>query len=282
MTTPDFSTQFDGAIDNALGWLADHGEPFFDAINAGLAGVYNGVLWCIAAPPFYVIALLIALIGWRAIGLRFAILSGLALLFCAFIGLWTETASTLALVLTATFLGLLVAIPLGVLTGLAPSIDRVVDPALDLVQTMPPYIYLLPAIALLGYGPATALLATFIVAVPPALRLTSLGIRMTPKEFIELGEASGVTGWQMFYKIRLPFALPSIMAGVNQSLMMAFGMVVIAGIVGSGGLGEAIYGAVRTLDIAKSIDAAIAIVILTMILDRLAQSAAQSSKGESA
>lgn len=280
MTTPDFSAQFDGAIDNALGWLADHGERFFDAINAGLAGVYKGVLWCIAAPPFYVIALVIALIGWRAIGLRFAILSGLALLFCAFIGLWTETASTLALVLTATFLGLLVAVPLGVLAGLAPSIDHVVDPALDLVQTMPPYIYLLPAIALLGYGPATALLATFIVAVPPALRLTSLGIRMTPKEFIELGEASGVTGWQMFYKIRLPFALPSIMAGVNQSLMMAFGMVVIAGIVGSGGLGEAIYGAVRTLDIAKSIDAAIAIVILTMILDRLAQSAAQSSKGE--
>ncbi|PBQ09323.1 MULTISPECIES: ABC transporter permease [Pseudomonas syringae group] len=282
MTVPDFSVPFDDAIDSGLGWLTDHGEKLFDAINAGLAGVYQGVLWCISTPPFYVIALVIALIGWRAIGLRFAVLSGVALLFCSLIGLWTETASTLALVLTATFLGLVVAIPLGVLAGLAPSIDRVVDPALDLVQTMPPYIYLLPAIALLGYGPATALLATFIVAVPPALRLTSLGIRMTPKEFIELGEASGVTGWQMFYKIRLPFALPSIMAGVNQSLMMAFGMVVIAGIVGSGGLGESIYGAVRTLDIAKSIDAAIAIVILTMILDRLAQSAARSTKGEAA
>lgn len=143
------------------------------------------------------------------------------------------------------------------------------------------FIYLLPAIALLGYGPATALLATFIVAVPPALRLTSLGIRMTPKEFVELGDASGVTGLQMFFKIRLPFAMPSIMAGVNQSLMMAFGMVVIAGIVGSGGLGEAIYGAVRTLDIAKSINAALAIVILTMILDRLAQSAAESRTGAS-
>ena len=104
---------------------------------------------------------------------------------------------------------------------------------------------------------------------------------MTPREFIELGDASGVTRWQMFFKIRLPFAMPSIMAGVNQSLMMAFGMVVIAGIVGSGGLGESIYGAVRTLDIAKSINAAIAIVILTMILDRLAQSAAPSRMGES-
>ncbi|EPM48656.1 ABC transporter permease [Pseudomonas syringae] len=279
MTTPDFSEPFDSAVDTGLGWLADNGEFVFDAVNQALAGIYKGVLWCIVSPPFYVVALVIALIGWRSVGLRFAILSALALSFCALIGLWTETASTLALVLTATFLGLLVAIPLGVLAGLAPSIDRLVDPCLDLVQTMPPYIYLLPAIALLGYGPATALLATFIVAVPPALRLTSLGIRMTPSEFIELGNASGVTGWQMFYKIRLPFALPSIMAGVNQSLMMAFGMVVIAGIVGSGGLGQSIYDSVRTLDIAKSINAAVAIVVLTMILDRLAQSAIRPTRG---
>ena len=108
--------------------------------------------------------------------------------------------------------------------------------------------------------------------------LTSLGIRMTPNEFIELGQASGLTPWQMFIKIRLPFAIPSVMAGINQSLMMAFGMVVIAGIVGSGGLGETIYGAVRTLDIATSINAAIAIVILTMVLDRLTQSAARRAK----
>jgi len=280
MNTPDFSSQFDEAIDSALGWLADHGEFIFDAANAVLTGVYKAVLWCVAFPPFYVIAALFALLGWRAVGTRFAIVSGLALLFCALIGLWPETVSTLALVLTATILALVVAIPLGVVAGLAPAFDRVVDPCLDLVQTMPPYIYLLPAIALLGYGPATALLATFIVALAPALRLTSLGIRMTPKHFIELGDASGVTGLQMFFKIRLPFAMPSIMAGVNQSLMMAFGMVVIAGIVGSGGLGESIYGAVRTLDIAKSINAAIAIVILTMILDRLAQSAVRSRTGE--
>lgn len=281
MTPPDFSAQFDAAVDAGLMWLQDNGEFFFDTVNTALNGVFKGVQWCLAAPPFYVIALVIGLLGWRMVGLRFAVLSALALLLCSFIGLWPETVSTLALVLTATLLALLVAVPLGVLAGLAPAFDRVVDPCLDLVQTLPPYIYLLPAIALLGYGPATALLATFIVAVPPALRLTSLGIRMTPKEFVELGDASGVTGLQMFFKIRLPFAMPSIMAGVNQSLMMAFGMVVIAGIVGSGGLGEAIYGAVRTLDIAKSINAALAIVILTMILDRLAQSAAESRTGAS-
>jgi glycine betaine/proline transport system permease protein len=281
MSTPDFSSQFDSVVDSSLEWLSDNGEFLFDGLNALLTGVYESVLWCISYPPYYLVAIAIALIGWRVVGVRFAILTGLALLFCEVIGLWPETASTLALVLTATVLALVVAIPLGVLAGLAPSVDRVVDPVLDLIQTMPPYIYLLPAIALLGYGPATALLATFIVAVPPAIRLTSLGIRMTPREFIELGDASGVTNWQMFFKIRLPFAKPSIMAGVNQSLMMAFGMVVIAGIVGSGGLGESIYGAVRTLDIAKSINAAIAIVILTMILDRLAQHAARSRMGES-
>jgi glycine betaine/proline transport system permease protein len=281
MSTPDFSAQFDSVVDSGLEWLSDHGEWLFESANTLLEGVFKGVQWCLAYPPYYVIAIVIGLIGWRMVGVRFAVLSTLALLACAMIGLWPETVSTLALVLTATVLALIVAVPLGVLAGLAPAFDRVVDPCLDLVQTMPPYIYLLPAIALLGYGPATALLATFIVAVPPALRLTSLGIRMTPKEFIELGEASGVTRLQMFFKIRLPFAMPSIMAGVNQSLMMAFGMVVIAGIVGSGGLGESIYGAVRTLDIAKSINAAIAIVILTMILDRLAQSAARSRMGDS-
>ena len=158
------------------------------------------------------------------------------------------------------------------------SSTTLVEPVLDLIQTLPPYIYLLPAIALLGFGPATALLATLIVAMPPAIRLTSLGIRRTPLQFVELGQATGMTGAQMFFKIRLPFAMPSIMAGINQSLMMAFGMVVIAGIVGSGGLGETIYGAIRTLDIAKSIDAAIAIVILTMVIDRLTQSLVPTGK----
>ena len=200
---------------------------------------------------------------------------------CWLIGLWPETMSTFALVISATCLALALALPIGVLAGFLPRLDHVVEPILDLIQTMPPYIYLLPAIALLGFGPATALAATLIVAMPPAIRLTSLGIRMTPREFVELGQATGMTNAQMFFKIRLPFALPSIMAGINQSLMMAFGMVVIAGIVGSGGLGETIYEAIRTLDIGKSIDAAIAIVILTIVIDRLTQNLAPTERDAS-
>lgn len=279
MDISTFTDGFDSWTDDALGWVSDNGEWLFDYLRAILEGTYDGILWLLQFSPFYVIAIIVALATWRLINGRAAILAGLAICFCASMGLWDQTMSTLALVATATLLALVVGIPIGIAAGFVKSLDSMLRPALDLVQTLPPYIYLLPAIALLGYGPATALIATVIVAMPPAIRLTSLGIRMTPREFIELGQATGLTPWQMFLKIRLPFAIPSMMAGVNQSLMMAFGMVVIAGIVGSGGLGETIYGAVRTLDIATSINAAIAIVILTMVLDRLTQNAARRIKG---
>ena len=278
MEISDITDAFDAGTDEVLGWISDNGDWLFEFIRSVLEGTYDGILWLLQLAPFYVIAVLFALLGWRLISLSAGLLAGVALFFCAVMGLWAETMSTLALVATATLMALVVGIPIGILAGFVRTFDRFLEPVLDLIQTLPPYIYLLPAIALLGYGPATALVATFIVAMPPAIRLTSLGIRMTPNEFIELGHATGLTPWQMFAKIRLPFAIPSIMAGINQSLMMAFGMVVIAGIVGSGGLGETIYGAVRTLDIATSINAAIAIVILTMILDRLTQSAANRAK----
>jgi glycine betaine/proline transport system permease protein len=270
---------FDAWTDTALGWISDNGEWLFGFLRTALEGIFGGVLWVLQLAPFYVIAIIAALLGWRLINAWAGVLAGVALVFCAAMGLWSETMSTLALVIAATILALLVGIPVGIVAGFVKSFDRLLEPVLDLIQTMPPYIYLLPAIALLGYGPATALVATIVVATPPAIRLTALGIRMTPREFVELGHATGLTPWQMFTKIRLPFAIPSVMAGINQSLMMAFGMVVIAGIVGSGGLGETIYSAVRTLDIATSINAAIAIVILTMVLDRLTQSAARRAKG---
>ena len=270
---------FDAWTDTALGWISDNGEWLFGFLRTALEGIFGGVLWVLQLAPFYVIAIIAALLGWRLINAWAGVLAGVALVFCAAMGLWSETMSTLALVIAATILALLVGIPVGIVAGFVKSFDRLLEPVLDLIQTMPPYIYLLPAIALLGYGPATALVATIVVATPPAIRLTALGIRMTPREFVELGHATGLTPWQMFTKIRLPVAIPSVMAGINQSLMMAFGMVVIAGIVGSGGLGETIYSAVRTLDIATSINAAIAIVILTMVLDRLTQSVARRAKG---
>jgi glycine betaine/proline transport system permease protein len=192
---------FDSWTDTALGWISDNGDWLFETLRAGLEGTYDGVLWLLQLAPFYVIAIMAALLAWRLINAFAGVLAGLALVFCAVMGLWAETMSTLALVITATILALLFGIPIGIVAGFVRAFDRFLEPILDLIQTLPPYIYLLPAIALLGYGPATALVATFIVAMPPAIRLTALGIRMTPREFVELGHATGLTPWQMFLKI---------------------------------------------------------------------------------
>lgn len=266
---------FDAAIDAGMVWISTHGNEAFALLRGLLEGGFGAILWLLAEIPFWALAGIVGALGWRLLGGRFGAFATASLALCAAFGLWTETIETLALVLSATTMAVLIGGAIGVFAGLSPRLAQVLDPVLDLIQTLPPYLYLLPAIAFLGYGPATAILATFIVAVPPTVKLTALGISRTPVEFLELGAASGASGWQVFAKIRLPFALASIMAGVNQSLMMAFGMVVIAGIVGSGGLGETIYASVRTLDIARSVDAAIAIVVLTIVLDRLSQTAAR-------
>lgn len=271
-----FADSFDRRVDDALFWVQDNAAFLFDGLRTLFSTTYDSVLGLLTLGPWYAVIVVIAIVGSFVVGIRYGIFAALGLVACWAMGLWPDTMSTFALVLSATFYALLLALPLGVLAGLTPLLDNVVEPTFDLIQTMPPYIYLLPAIALLGYGPATALAATIVVAMAPAVRLTSLGIRQTPGEFLELSQATGMTGLQKFFKIRLPFAVPSIMAGINQSLMLAFGLVVIAGIVGSGGLGQTIYSAIRTLDIAESINAAIAIVILTMIIDRFTQNLAGS------
>lgn len=263
---------FDTAVDAAMVWLTDHGGAVFDFARAVLEGAFDGLLAGLMFLPFWAVALALGLLAARSLGWKFGAAAAAGMALCQAIGLWPETIETLCLVIISVLLAVLVGVPVGVLSGYSPRLTKALDPVLDLIQTLPPYIYLLPAIAFLGYGPATAIVATFIVAAPPVIRLSALGFRQTPVEFIELGEATGAKPLDAFLKIRVPFALPSVMAGINQSLMMAFGMVVIAGIVGSGGLGETIYGAIRKLDIALSVNAAIAIVVLTIILDRISQS----------
>ncbi|WP_223252016.1 ABC transporter permease [Paracoccus mutanolyticus] len=199
-----FVTVFDEQVDNALFWLSDHAAFVFDGARAVLEGLYDGVLWLLMLAPFWVVAALAGLIAWRVLGLGAGIASGLALAFCWAMGLWPETMQTLALVIAASVIALAISLPIGVMAGLMPRLDRALVPVLDLIQTLPPYIYLLPAIALMGYGPATALVATVIVAMPPAIRLTSLGIRQTPAEFVELGQALGTSRMQQFWKTACP------------------------------------------------------------------------------
>lgn len=270
---------FDASVDRAMSWATDNGGPVFDMIRATLEGVYDVSVGGLLSVPFWLLAVAVGAVAARSLGWKAGLATAAALAFCRLMGLWGAMVETTCLVLISVLLAVIVGVPVGITAGYSKRLTRVLEPVLDLIQTLPPYIYLLPAIAFLGYGPATAIVATFIVAVPPVIRLSAHGFRMTPVEFIELGQATGAKPVDAFLKIRVPFALPSVMAGINQSLMMAFGMVVIAGIVGSGGLGETIYGAVRKLDIALSVDAAIAIVILTIIIDRISQSAAVSKGG---
>jgi len=266
---PDLIDAFDARVNDVLMRLDD--AHAFDAIRHSLDALFRASAGLLTHIPWWLLALLALAAGWRWVGRTFAIGAALGLWLCQAMGLWQETMATLTLVLGATAMALAVAIPAGIVVGLTAGLARASDAVLDFIQTMPAYIYLLPGIALLGYGPATALWATSLVAIPPALRLTAHGIKMTPLALQELGAAVGVSPMQALVKIRLPSAYPAIMAGVNQSLMIAFGMVVIAGIVGSGGLGQTVYDAVRTLHIAQSINAGIAIVVLSIILDRFSQ-----------
>jgi glycine betaine/proline transport system permease protein len=270
---------FDASVDAGMAWLTDHGGAVFDIARAVLEGAFDGLLAALLYLPFWAVALAVGLVAASSLGWKSGIAACLGMALCQSVGLWPETMETLCLVLISVLLAVMIGVPTGVLSGYSPRLTRVIDPVLDLIQTLPPYIYLLPAIAFLGYGPATAIVATFIVAAPPVIRLSALGFRQTPVEFVELGEASGAKPLDAFLKIPVPFALPSVMAGINQSLMMAFGMVVIAGIVGSAGLGETIYGAIRKLDIALSVNAAIAIVVLTIIIDRISQSISPTAGG---
>jgi len=278
MRIQDLTAVFDDVVNDALMSLDD--ATLFDGLRHGLTTLFQSGVGAFVFIPWWLLVLAVLITGWVWVGRVFAVTAACGLYLCYAMGLWAQTMETLTLVLGATLMALAVAIPAGVLVGLTAGLSKVSDVVLDFIQTMPAYIYLLPGIALLGYGPATALWATSLVAIAPAMRLTAHGIKMTPQPLRELGAAIGVSPLQALWKIRLPHAFAAIMAGINQSLMLAFGMVVIAGIVGSGGLGQAVYDAVRVLQIAQSINAGIAIVVLSIILDRFSQRFVHRQEGD--
>ena len=275
----ELTGSFDAFVEDGLMWVNDNAIDLLDGFRVLLETIYGVIDTTLAIIPYWALIAIALVAGWFFVDRVFALAAAAGLWLCQAMGLWAETMNTLSLVLSSTLIALLFAIPLGIGVGLTARLTKISDVVLDFIQTMPPYIYLLPGIALLGYGPATAMCATTLVAIPPAMRLTAHGIRRTPMQFRELGEAIGMKPAQALVRIRIPFAFPAILAGINQCVMLAFGMVVIAGIVGSGGLGETVYNAVQRLDIARSIDAGIAIVVLSIVLDRFSQRLATVAYG---
>lgn len=236
-------------------------------IETGLDYCVQGVL---AVPPWAVIVLL-ALITWGLANRRVALgtLLGLALIWN--LGLWEATVSTLALVLIATCFSMVVGLPLGILAALFPLVRRGVMPGLDFMQTMPAFVYLIPAIPFFGLGPVAAIFTTMIFSMPPAIRMTCLGIQQVPDNLIEAADAFGSTTWQKLIKLQLPLATPTIMAGINQTIMLSLSMVVIAAMIGAGGLGGEVWRAIQRLWMGRGFEAGIAVVIIAMILDRTTQ-----------
>nr|WP_320011173.1 proline/glycine betaine ABC transporter permease [uncultured Desulfobulbus sp.] len=228
------------------------------------------VEWVLFVPPWLVIILLAVAAGLLS-NRRVAIgtLLGLGLIWN--LGLWEATVATLALVLIATCFSVVVGVPFGIISALSPTVRKIVMPVLDFMQTMPAFVYLIPAIPFFGLGPVAAIFTTMVFAMPPAIRMTCLGIQQVPENLIEAADAFGSTTRQKLFKLQLPIAAPTIMAGINQTIMLSLSMVVIAAMIGAGGLGGEVWRAIQRLWMGRGFEAGIAVVIIAMILDRTTQ-----------
>jgi glycine betaine/proline transport system permease protein len=264
--------------DLALDWLTRNfswlTQALSHATSVMIDAIVDGLLFM---PPWLLIAV-VGGIAWRAAGRRVAIFSALGLLLLWNLRLWEPTVQTFTLVLISTLVAVAIGLPLGIAAALSRRTSKVVMPTLDFMQTMPAFVYLIPAIPFFGLGAVSASVATVIFATPPTIRLTALGIRQVPADLIEAADAFGSTRKQKLFKVQLPMAVPTIMAGVNQTIMLALSMVVIAAMIGAGGLGGEVWQAIQRLEPGKGFQAGLAIVILAMILDRVTQRIGQGSR----
>ncbi len=230
-------------------------------------------------PPPPVLIAIFAGLAWllsRQRSIALFALAGLVLIWN--MGLWAPTVSTIALVLIATLFAVCTGVPLGILAALNETAHRIITPILDFMQTMPAFVYLIPAIPFFGLGPVAAIFSTVIFSMPPVIRLTDLGIRQTPKELVEAADAFGCNRRQKLFKLQLPIAMPTIMAGINQTIMLALSMVVIAAMIGAKGLGGEVWKAIQRLQPGRGFEAGIGIVIVAIILDRIMQKVGNKAK----
>ncbi|OOV85948.1 choline ABC transporter permease subunit [Oceanospirillum linum] len=257
-------------MESFVDWLIGNAAGFFDAIAFSLEWLILGVTdLLLMAPAMVLIALTAALSWWlqRSIGLVIFVTASLLLI--ANLGYWSEMIETLVLVLMATFMCVLFGIPLGILAAHYPRFHVGIRPVLDLMQTIPTFVYLIPTLILFGLGVVPGLISTIIFAIAAPIRLTALGISSVPQELLEAGKAFGATRWKLLFKVELPAAMPNIMAGVTQCIMLSLSMVVIAALVGADGLGKPVVRALNTVNISQGFEAGLAIVLVAIMLDRL-------------
>lgn len=265
-------------VESLESWLGNHFEPLFKLIKLVVGSTVKGLDNALNFPPALVMIILFAALAWWLGKWKMGVFTLIGLLIIDNLGFWSQTMQTLALVLTSALISVIIGIPVGILCARSRSIQRIVTPILDFMQTMPAFVYLLPAVSFFSLGVVPGVISSIIFAIPPTIRLTNLGIRQVPAELVEAADAFGSTPGQKLFKLQLPLALPTIMAGVNQTIMLSLSMVVIASMIGAQGVGAYVYRAVTQGNTGVGFEAGLAVVILAIVLDRLTQQVIGKSK----
>lgn len=258
-------------VDRGVKFVIDNDGGTMERLGSVIGDFTESVELGLQALPVGVVAAAFVLTAWWRVGWRFALFCVACCWVIFETGFWPQTMVTMALIFSATFISLLIGLPLGIWVAASRRVAAVVRPTLDFMQTMPAFVYLIPAAMLFGLGRVPGVLATVIFAMPPVVRLTSLGIRQVNKEQVEAGITFGCTPLQVLLKVQIPGALPSIMAGINQTIMMALSMVIIASMVGAGGLGNDVLSSIQRLDIGLGFESGLAVVLLAIMLDRITE-----------
>lgn len=260
---------FGDGVENVVNWMLDNWAGFFDAIATGINTVVGWLQDGLMSVPIFVLVAVLAVLALLVRGVVAGVVAAVGMLLIDAFDQWANAMDTLALVLVASVIALLLAVPLGIAAAKSRVASAATRPVMDFMQTLPSFVYLLPAMFFLGLGAAPAILATVVFAIPPGVRLTELGIRQVDKEMVEAGQAFGAKPRDVLRGIQIPLAMPTIMAGVNQVIMLALSMTVIAGLVGAGGLGGAVVQGLQTLEVPLSAEAGVTVVILAIYLDRV-------------
>ena len=260
-----------GLLDGGFQWILVNGEWFFDAISDNLKIALGKLRDFLVWIPWPVVVALIFLLGWRIASFAVGIASALGMVAIGLVNLWEPAMVTVAIMMVSVSIAIAFGIPMGILAASSNSVEKLIRPVLDGMQTMPSFVYLVPGIMLFGLGNVAAILATVLYALPPCIRLTNLGIRQVDPSVVEAGRSFGSSPFQLLYKVQIPMAVPTIMAGVNQTVMMALAMATIAAMVGAGGLGIEVLRSMGQLEEGEAFVAGTAIVIMAIIIDRISQ-----------